>query len=45
MIDLIGNKIANRITNVSQNLQQNNSERVTNEHDEEICKERYIGKK
>ena len=32
--DLIGNKIADRITKVSQN--------VTNEHDKEIHKERYI---
>ena len=27
---------------VSKNLQQNNSETVTNEHDKEIPKERYI---
>ena len=27
---------------VSKNSQQNNSERVTNEHDKEIPKERYI---
>ena len=40
--DLICNKIANRITKVSKNLQQNNSETVTNEHDKEILKERYI---
>ena len=35
--DLIGNKIANRITKVSKNL-----ETVINEHDKEIPKERYI---
>ena len=35
--DLIGNKIANRITKVSKNSQQNNSETVTNEHDKEKC--------
>ena len=31
--DLIGNNIANRITKVSKNSQQNNSKIVTNEHD------------
>ena len=40
--DLIGNKIANRITKVSRILSQNNSETITNGHDEEIPKERYI---
>ena len=48
--DLIGNKIANvvgksydgKITRVSESPQQNNSETVTNEHDKEIRKERYI---
>ena len=40
--DLIGNKIANRITKVSKGSQQNISETVTNEHDKEIPKERYI---
>ena len=48
--DLICNKIANavaksydgRITKVSKNSQQNNSEAVTNEHDKEIPKEKYI---
>ena len=39
---LIGNKIANRITKVSKNSQQNYSETVTNEHDKETPKERYI---
>ena len=27
---------------VSKNLQQNNSETVTNEHDKEVPKERYV---
>ena len=40
--DLIGDKIANKITKVSQNSQQNNSGTVTNEHDKEIPKEKYI---
>ena len=40
--DLIDNKIADRITKVSKTLQQNNSETVTNEHDKEIPRERYI---
>ena len=40
--DLIGNKIADRITKVSKYSQQNNSETVTNEDDKEIHKERYI---
>ena len=40
--DFIGNKIANKITAVSGNSQQNNSETVTNEHDKEIRKGRYI---
>ena len=33
--DLIGNKIPNKITKVSKNSQQNNSETITNEHDKE----------
>ena len=37
--DLIGNKIANKITKVSKSLQQNNSETGTNENDKEIPKE------
>ena len=36
---MIGNKIANRITNVSQ---WNISHTVTNEHDKETPKERYL---
>ena len=38
--DLIGNKIADWITKVSKNSQQNNSETLTNENDKEIYKER-----
>ena len=34
--------IGNRITKVSKNLQQSNSETVTSENDKEIPKERYI---
>ena len=40
--DLIANKIANRITKVSKNSQQNTLETVANENDKEIPKERYI---
>ena len=40
--DLIGNKIADRITKDSKNSEENNSETVKNEHDKEIPKERYI---
>ena len=40
--DLIVNKIANKITRVSKNSQQNNSETFTNEHDKEIPKGRYV---
>ena len=39
---MIGNEISNRITGVSKNSQQNNSEPVTNDHDKEIPKERYL---
>ena len=39
---LIGNKIANRITKVLKNSQQNNSETVTNEHDKKILKGKYV---
>ena len=31
-----------KMTKVSKNLQQNNSEKATNENDNEIPKERYI---
>ena len=40
--DLISNKIDNRITEISKNSQQNISDTVTNYHDKEIPKERYI---
>ena len=40
--DLIGYKITDRIIKVSRNSQQNNSETVTNEHDKEIFKEKYV---
>ena len=40
--DLIGNKTADKITNVLKNLQQNNSETVTNKPDKEILKERHV---
>ena len=41
-VDLIGNKISNKVTKTSKNSQQNNLETVTNEHYKEIPKERYI---
>ena len=34
-----------KITKVSKKLQQNNSEKVTNENDKEIPKERYISRR
>ena len=40
--DFIGNKIANRITDVFRASRQNNSETITNDSDIEIPKERYI---
>ena len=41
--DLAGNKITNKVFyEVSKNLQQNNSEIVTYEHDKEIPTEAYI---
>ena len=43
--DLIGNKIADKITEVSKNLQQNYSETVTNANNKEIRKEKYIFKR
>ena len=39
---MIDNKIANKITKISKTSPQNNSESITNEHDQEITKERYI---
>ena len=46
-VDLIGNKIADKITKISRSLPQNNSEMIRNEtenikHDKVIPKERYI---
>ena len=38
---MIGSNISDRITKVSKALPQNNSETITNEHDQEIPKERY----
>ena len=40
--DLFGNKLANRVTKVSKNLQWSNSEIATNEHNKEMLKEKYI---
>ena len=40
--NLIGNRIVNSITRVSKSSQRNNSETVTNKHDKEIPKEKYI---
>ena len=39
--DLIGSKIADRITKVSRSSPQNTSETIANEHDKEMPKERY----
>ena len=39
---MIGNKISKKITKVSKNSQQNNSETVTNKHDNKIPNERYL---
>ena len=43
--DLIGKKIADRITEVSKTLPKNNSETITNEHDQELPEERYLSPK
>ena len=40
--DLICNKTADRTTKVSKTSPQNNSEKITNEHNKKIPKERYI---
>ena len=40
--DLISHKIAIKITRISKTSQQNSSKTVTNKHDNEITKERYI---
>ena len=37
--DLIGNKFANKITKISNNSQQNNTETFTNKHNKEIPKD------
>ena len=37
--DLIGNKIADKTTEVSKNSQQNNSKKITNENNKEMPKE------
>ena len=39
---MIGNKIANRTTKVSRRSPQNSSEKITNENDKEIPREREI---
>ena len=39
--DFVDNNIAVRITKIFKNLQQNNLETITNEHDKETPKERY----
>ena len=39
---MIGNKNANKITKVSKNSQQNDSETITTDRNKEIPKERYI---
>ena len=44
--DLIGNKVADRITKVSKNSQKNKSETVTIEDDKEIPKKKiYISRR
>ena len=39
---MIGNQIADEITKVWKTLPQNNLETITNKHDKEIPKQRYI---
>ena len=39
---MTGNKIGDKITKFLKTSQQSNSETITNEHDTEISKERYI---
>ena len=41
-VETTGDLIADKITKISKNLQQNNSKTITNEHDKEIPKERCI---
>ena len=45
IMNLTDHKIADRITKISKNSQQCNSETNTNKHDKEIPKERYISPK
>ena len=45
IMNLTDHKIADRITKISKNSQQSNSETNTNKHDKEIPKERYISPK
>ena len=40
--DLIRNKITKRITKVSENAQESNSQTVANKHNKEISKERFL---
>ena len=40
--DLIGDKIADRITRLSKNSQQNNSETVTDDYDKAVTKKRCM---
>ena len=42
---MIGKKIANKITKLSKNSQQNNSVTVTNENDNKIPKKKYVSPK
>ena len=39
---MIGNNIAGRIIKFSKTLSKNNLKTITNEHDQEIAKERYV---
>ena len=42
IVDVVANSYNDRAREVSKNSQQNNSETVTNKHDKEISKEKYI---
>ena len=42
---MAGNKIADQITKIAKNSQQNISETVTNDHHKEIPQERYVSSK
>ena len=42
---MAGNRIANQITKIAKNSQQNISETVINEHDKEIPQEKYVSSK